>query len=96
VGVVISDDELSQEVEMSKRNETPNTPVATPRLIRVGGAKARTNAGGGEKFAEEFPRTDRYDANGSDGGRRAHGRRPPNRHDHDNLSASACACGAYR
>lgn len=46
---------------MSKRNETPTTPVRTSRLIVVGGAKARTNAGGGEEFAEEFPLTDRYD-----------------------------------
>ncbi len=46
---------------MFKRNETPTTPVQAPRLIPMGGAKARTNAGGGEEFEEEFPLTDRYD-----------------------------------
>ncbi|HEY1926633.1 MAG TPA: hypothetical protein VGG92_04140 [Caulobacteraceae bacterium] len=40
---------------MSKRNETPTTPVRTPRLIPAGGAKARTNASGGEKVFEELP-----------------------------------------
>jgi hypothetical protein len=40
---------------MSKRNETPATPVRSSRLILAGGAKARTNAGGGDKAIEEQP-----------------------------------------
>lgn len=38
----------NQEVAMSKTIETPK-----PRLIRVGGAKARTNAPGGKLVPEE-------------------------------------------
>jgi hypothetical protein len=48
---------------MSKRNETPTTPVRTTRLIVAGGAKARTNAGPGGKVIEEFPLQDLYDPN---------------------------------
>jgi hypothetical protein len=40
---------------MSKRNETPTTPARTPRLILAGGAKARTNSGGGVEFDEIDP-----------------------------------------
>ena len=39
---------------MSKRNETPTTPVRTTRLIVAGGAKARTNDGSGSQAIEEF------------------------------------------
>jgi hypothetical protein len=50
-----SGDETNQEVEMSKRNETPTTPVRTSRLIVAGGAKTRTNATGGDQVIEELP-----------------------------------------
>lgn len=40
---------------MSKRNETPTTPVRTSRLIVAGGAKARTNTGPGDSQIEDFP-----------------------------------------
>lgn len=40
---------------MSKRNETPTTPVRTSRLIVAGGAKTRTNATGGDQVIEELP-----------------------------------------
>jgi hypothetical protein len=40
---------------MSKRNETPTNAVRTSRLIVAGGAKARTNAGGGNSEIEELP-----------------------------------------
>ncbi|WP_372786020.1 hypothetical protein [Phenylobacterium sp.] len=39
---------------MSKRNETPPTPVRISRLIVAGGAKARTNTGGGNRAIEDF------------------------------------------
>ena len=40
---------------MSKRNETPTAPARTSRLILAGGAKARTNATGGDQVFEELP-----------------------------------------
>jgi len=47
---------------MSKRNETPTTPVQTSRLIVAGGAKARTNTGPGDQAFENFP-LNPYDPN---------------------------------
>lgn len=40
---------------MSKRKQAPVTQTRTPRLIRAGGAKARTNAVGGSQIEEDFP-----------------------------------------